>query len=238
MTLSALTLSALTLSGARAADGQRLSDAFCRVCAATAPRRFAVIDRQTYLRCEACLATLLSVADLPDPAKERAVYDQHQNQPDDPGYCAFLSRLTQQLLPRLAKGSQGLDYGCGPGPALAKMLAQQGFAMRVYDPIYVSDSAALDARYDFITCTEVVEHFHHPQGQFQRLHRLLKPGGWLGVMTQFQTDDSAFAGWYYRRDPTHVTFYREATFATIAKQLGWQFDSPVNNIALFRRGPC
>src|SRR3546814_13943890 len=56
---------------------------------------------------------------------------------------------------------------------------------------------------------------------FDRLGRLLRPGGWLAVMTRFQSDDVPFAGWHYRRDPTHVTFYRAAPFRRIPGQRGW-----------------
>ena len=67
---------------------------------------------------------------------------------------------------------------------------------------------ALQRDYDVITLSEVAEHLFEPAVEFERLGRLLKPGGWLGVMTCFQTDDTSFARWHYRRDPTHVVFYR------------------------------
>ena len=40
------------------------------------------------------------------------------------------------------------------------------------------------------------------------LSYLVRPGGWTGVMTCFQTDDARLAHCHYRRDPTHVVFYR------------------------------
>ncbi|HEY9569153.1 MAG TPA: methyltransferase domain-containing protein, partial [Thalassobaculum sp.] len=74
-----------------------------------------------------------------------------------------------------------------------------------------------------------------PAEEFDRLGRLLRPGGWLAVMTRFQSDDVPFAGWHYRRDPTHVTFYREATFRRIAGQRGWHCEFPAGDVALLRR---
>ena len=35
-------------------------------------------------------------------------------------------------------------------------------------------------------------------------------------MTRFLADDAGFAGWRYRRDATHVVFYKETTFRNIA----------------------
>jgi hypothetical protein len=44
------------------------------------------------------------------------------------------------------------------------MLAEAGHAMALYDPFFRPDPAALERDYDFITCTETAEHFHHPGG--------------------------------------------------------------------------
>ena len=99
---------------------------------------------------------------------------------DDPGYRRFLSKLADPLRGRLAPGAHGLDYGCGPGPALAAMLREAGHEMALYDPVYYPDTAPLQARYDFVTCTEVAEHFHAPAQEFDRMGALLRPGGLAG----------------------------------------------------------
>ncbi|WP_269140150.1 class I SAM-dependent methyltransferase [Pseudothauera nasutitermitis] len=166
---------------------------------------------------------------------ERAFYDTHRNAPDDPGYRRFLARIAEPLMQRLSGSAEGLDYGCGPGPALAAMLAEGGHRVACYDPYYCPDAAVLARDYDFITCTEVAEHFHDPAAEFVRLAGLLRPGGWLAVMTCFQTDDARFANWHYRRDPTHVVFYREETFAWLAGHLGWHLEVPAKDVALLRR---
>jgi hypothetical protein len=63
---------------------------------------------------------------------------------------------------------------------------------------------------------------------------MLRPGGWLAVMTCFQTDDARFGGWHYRMDPTHVVFYRSGTFVTIAAARGWSCEIPRKDVALLR----
>lgn len=191
-----------------------------------------------YLRCDACEATFLTPTQRPDAAQERAEYEQHQNLPGDPGYIAFLKRVADPLLERLPPRSQGLDYGCGPGPVLAQMLRAAGHGVRLYDPFFHPDTDALQARYGFITCTEVIEHFHTPAHEFRQLDAMLQPGGWLALMTGFQTDDARFAQWHYRRDPTHVVFYRKATLAHIARRHGWQMTVPGRNVALMHKPPA
>ena len=153
-------------------------------------------------------------------AGERAYYQTHQNTVDDPGYRQYLSRLATPLLPRLAPGSHGLDYGCGPGPALAAMLAEAGFAITTYDPYYADYPERLQQRYDFVTCTEAIEHFYHPGREWRRLLALLKPGGWLGLMTKLARDQAAFANWHYKQDPTHVSFFSRETFLWLAARDG------------------
>lgn len=204
----------------------------CPVCHSLATRPFIQLDGRDYLRCGACQATFVHPEQLPDVEPEQAYYALHDNRVDDPGYRQFLSRLSIPLLAKLPAAQHGLDYGCGPGPALAAMLEEAGQRMHLYDPLFHADDTALQGQYDFITCTEVVEHFHHPAKEFSRFDRLLKPGGWLGIMTCFQSDDARFANWHYRRDPTHVVFYREATFHWLAGHHGWRCESPCKDVAL------
>jgi SAM-dependent methyltransferase len=167
--------------------------------------------------------------------EERAVYDLHNNDARDSGYRAFLEKLALPLLERIPAGALGLDFGCGPGPALAEILREAGMEMVLYDPFFYPAKSALCHQYDFITCTEVVEHLHRPAKVFSQLDGLLKPGGWLGIMTCFQTCDDWFDNWHYRRDPTHVVFYREATLALIASHLGWTMSVPRKDVAIFHK---
>lgn len=192
------------------------------------------VDGLDYRRCPECEATLLDSRHHLPPAAERAVYEQHRNDPGDAGYRRHLARLADPLLARLGPARRGLDYGCGPGPALAAMLREAGHSVALYDPFFHPDPAPLAATYDFVTCTEVAEHFHRPAEEFDRLGQMLRPGGRLAVMTGFQVDDARFATWHYRRDPTHVVFYREATFRRIAEQRRWSCQFPVNDVVLMQ----
>ena len=207
----------------------------CVVCLAAGPRPFMEVEGQGYWRCDVCEATFLDPGQRPTPEDEFAHYRHHENDPDDPRYRAFLSKLAVPLLTKLKPGMSGLDYGCGPGPALAAMLEEAGLGMRLYDPFFRPGRDALQRTYDVITLSEVAEHFFDPAAEFAQLDRLLKPGGWLGMMTCFQTDDARFANWHYRRDPTHVVFYRPATLQVIAEQQGWSCEIPCKDVALMQK---
>jgi len=172
----------------------------------------------------------------PSPTEERARYETHRNDPGDEGYRAFLNRLAEPLAERLRPGAEGLDYGSGPGPTLSVILEEQGFRMAIYDPFFAPDESALARTYDFITCTETAEHFFDPAAEFIRLDRLLRPGGWLGVMTQKLDDAPPLDQWRYARDPTHVCFYHSATMRWIAAHFRWELRFPARNVVFFRKG--
>jgi SAM-dependent methyltransferase len=207
----------------------------CPLCGTERNRSIAEIEGTVYWRCEACDLRFLDPAFLPTLSEEAETYSHHRNEVDDPDYRRFLARLAEPLAAKLAPGSRGLDHGCGPGPALAAMLSEAGYPMALYDPIFQPDPEALARAYDFITCTEVAEHFHDPAAEFIRFDRLLRPGGWLGLMTMFAPEDTAFAAWHYRRDPTHVVFYSAETFAWIATHHGWTLEIPRDHVVLMRK---
>ncbi len=207
----------------------------CNVCGATETHHFLCVDGKHYRRCNRCMATILNPAEWLSPEMEYALYLKHENSPTDSGYINFLSRLVTPLLKKLNPSRTGLDYGCGPAPVLAQLLTEAGHNVSIFDPFFFPDHGLLDQRYDFITCTETIEHFHKPAREFKRLERMLRPGGWLAVMTCFQTDDSRFSSWHYRRDPTHVVFYREYTLHHIARNFGWSCEVPIKDVALMQK---
>lgn len=188
---------------------------------------------RTYLTCEACDLVLVAERDLPDRDVEAAQYRLHRNDPDDFRYRRFLSHLTKPLIQRLAAGAEGLDFGSGPGPALGRMLGECGFRVRNYDPLFDPDRSALARQYDFIACTEVVEHFHQPGEMFACLDQMLRPGGVLGVMTSLLRPEIDFDRWAYPRDITHVAFYRPETLQWIARRFSWRLDTDCERLAFF-----
>ena len=207
---------------------------FCPLCRSDAIRHFVDVGVQTYWRCDTCQMTFLDPAQLPNRDVERAHYDSHENDPDDPGYRRFLSKVSGPVIDRTTQGACGIDFGCGPGPALIAVLREAGLDVVGYDPQYRPDASVLERKYDFVTCTEVVEHLHDPARTFSTLFGLLKPSGLLAVMTCFQTDDDRFASWHYRADPTHVCFYRAETMGWVAQHFGAELTIPIKDVALFQ----
>jgi len=188
-----------------------------------------------YLQCGTCDLVFVPPAQHLSSQEERAYYDLHENHPDDPGYRRFLSRLFIPLNARLAANSSGLDFGSGPGPALAAMLGEAGHQVSLYDPHYAPDKTVLDASYDFITLSEVAEHLAEPGRELDCLWRMLRPGGCLAIMTKRVRDREAFKTWHYITDPTHIAYFSEATFYWLVERWSARIEIIGNDVVLIGR---
>ena len=181
----------------------------CPLCGHSSTGTFHRDKIREYRLCRQCGMVFVPPEFYLTAQLEKAEYDLHRNELDDPGYRKFLSRLAEPMLKKLAPASRGLDFGCGPGPALAEMFTQAGHRVSLYDVFYQPNPDALEQSYQFITATEVVEHLHRPGEVLARLWHMLEPGGYLGIMTKLVRDADAFANWHYKNDPTHVCFFSE-----------------------------
>ena len=136
----------------------------------------------------------------------------------------------------LPSSFSALDFGCGPGPALAAMLEELGGDVHLYDPQFYPDNSVLNKSYDIVTCTEVVEHFRDPAGSWEQLIGAVKSGGILAIMTQLITDSTDYQKWWYKNDPTHIVFYRRETMEYIASafKLEILFDDK-HSVVIFKK---
>lgn len=118
---------------------------------------------------------------------------------------------------------------------LAELLTRAGRPTVTYDPAFRPGAGVLQARYDFVVCSEVLEHVHEPQALFERFRALLRPGGLIGIMTGMYDAVPSFADWWYIRDSTHVCFYSKATMTWVARAFGWNVEFPASNVSIFSR---
>ena len=125
----------------------------CVVCNSPSINLFLEIDNKIYWKCDHCLVIFLDSKFRLSPLDEKQRYQQHNNDIHDNDYRLFLSKLFNPLKLKLRPEAKGLDYGCGPGPALAEMFLEEGFKMDIYDPFFYKDDLIFSKTYDFITCT-------------------------------------------------------------------------------------
>ena len=204
----------------------------CPLCSADVRTIVLEQNSRSYLRCERCALVFLHPDHRLLPLQEVLRYLEHQNDGGDAGYVAFLRQLAEPVCAVVPVGAHGLDVGCGPAPVLGQILTAAGRPTRSWDPLFFPDDALLASRYDFVTCSEVVEHAHQPDVLFDRLASLLRPAATLAVMTRFH-GEVPFDSWWYRRDSTHVCFFCADTMRWVAERYGWRLALPAPNVALF-----
>lgn len=191
----------------------------CPLCGAKKIAHWHHWRERDYWCCLACQLVFVPADQHVSETREKAEYDKHDNRIDDAGYRRFLSPSFHAITGSLPLGSSGLDFGCGPGPALAAMLSEAGYPTRLYDLYYHPDDNVWRYQYDFISLTEVIEHLARPWPILQRLWSHLRPGGRLVIQTQRVRDREAFRRWRYLHDPTHISFYAGATFVWLGRAL-------------------
>lgn len=190
--------------------------------------------KREFFQCLECELVFVPEKFHPTTDEEKVRYDFHSHSLLDSGYRNFLNRLFQPLEKVLPPGARGLDFGCGRTPTLSILFEEAGFPCANYDLYYANDPAVLETQYDFVTCSETIEHFRRPREEFEKLLGLLKPVGRLGIMTQLRDEAQPFEKWFYKDDLTHLCFFSKKSFQTLEKQYGLTAEFHPHGVVIFR----
>lgn len=195
----------------------------CKICGSGTREILHEKSGVRYHCCAACEFISMDESFLLTAEEEKKRYDAHENSLEDPSYVEYFRRFIDAAVLNYcrAKG-RGLDFGSGPSPVLATILAKEyGFTMDIHDPFYAPEKPFIGEKYDLVTCTEVVEHLEDPLVYFRMFAELLEKDGLLAIMTSFHPrDDEVFLNWHYRRDASHISFYTLRTMERIALETG------------------
>ncbi|MFN6946593.1 MAG: class I SAM-dependent methyltransferase [Cytophagaceae bacterium] len=188
-----------------------------------------------YFICDTCGAFVKDQNHYVTKHQEKSRYEEHNNDVNDERYQNFTSPITKAVLEKFTSKHLGLDYGCGTGPVISKMLKDNGYQVNLYDPYFYPDKNYLNHQYDYIFSCEVFEHFYHPKEEIQKLLNILKPNGSLMIMTHIYDYIIDFKKWYYRKDPTHVFIYTDKTVQFIAKKFKLTIESQNDRMVVFKK---
>ena len=206
----------------------------CTLCKGKTADFFKKEDRK-YLRCQNCKAVLLHPSHFLNATSEKERYLKHTNNVDDPGYQNFVGPLVSRVLQDFSNTARGLDYGCGTGPVACIELQKHSYKINLFDPYFENHPEVLEDTYDFIICSEVMEHFNKPFEEFKRLFGLLNPGGKLYCKTSIFYEFLDFKNWYYKNDPTHVFFYSEESLKWIREHFGFHNLEIASKLIVFEK---
>ncbi len=188
----------------------------CPLCSTLSEEYFKNSD--TYYRCMECKGIFVDENNRVNQESEKLVYQQHENDIEDKGYQKFVSPITSAILKDFSQDSKGLDFGAGTGPVLSKVLRDNSYSIKQYDPFFHNYPELLEQKYDYIASCEVIEHFYNPYREFKLLKNISNPHAKLYFMTEVYDEGIDFASWYYKNDPTHVFFYSKDTFLWIKNE--------------------
>lgn len=207
----------------------------CPLCRSQAAQLYHRDKFRSYYQCASCALVFVPPEFHLSRERERAYYDLHENSLEDEGYRRFLSRCAKPLLDLLPPGSHGLDFGCGPAPLLATLLAEAGHRVELYDIYYAPNAGAMQRDYDFVVATEVVEHLSALGDELEQLWSRVRPGGVLALMTKLVISPERFAEWHYARDPTHIAYFSATTFRWLAEKLQADLQFADSDVILLRK---
>jgi len=178
--------------------------------------------KKRFYHCMSCEFIFLDSQFYVSLEKEKYQYDQHNNNLENEGYVKMFDDFLDFTLDGL-KVKYTLDFGSGPTPVLAELLKRRGLEVDHFDKFYQPKKVYEGKKYDLITSTEVFEHLENPKEVLSHLSEHLNPNGIISIMTLFHTNkQDDFLKWWYRRDPTHISFFTPKNIETMAKKCGLQ----------------
>jgi pseudouridine kinase len=175
--------------------------------------------QRNFFRCGFCGFSWVDPRFLVDEETSRRRYLLHRNNHSHEGYTRFLSSIIERALTYTGaqKNMKILDWGSGPHPVTASILAHRGFEAVSWDPFFANEHTPEQEAFDMALCIETAEHFIKPRQDFSRFARCLKPGGWAFIHTHtVSQEDGDFLRWWYIQDCTHVSFYSEKSLEILA----------------------
>jgi len=115
-------------------------------------------NERTYYQCEKCAGISLDESDHLSPEEEMKRYLEHNNDVKDIKYQNFVKPIILAICNDFSRHNKGLDYGAGTGPVITKILTDNSYNIKTYDPYFHNFPDYLKKKYDYIACCEVIEH--------------------------------------------------------------------------------
>jgi len=192
----------------------------CKICEKNTTILNDIELKKNFYHCKHCELIFLDEQFYVSIENEKKQYNQHNNSLENEGYVKMFEEYLDFTLEN-QNIKTALDFGSGPTPVLTELLKRRDLHVDYYDKFYQPQKVYENKSYDLITSTEVFEHLKDPQETLHMLSKHLNTNGIISLMTLFHTNKKEdFFKWWYRRDPTHITFFTSKTISIMAKKCG------------------
>lgn len=169
------------------------------------------------------------------------------------GYRRFLAKFADAALAYVTTMNKGdnsftlksiFDYGSGPEPSLVHLLEEYkttghlapNTEIRGWDPFFAPNTIFFKNGADLVLCLEVAEHFETPAKDIKKLASAVRIGGIVALQTILVPPTHAeFRKWWYKEDPTHVTFYSKQGLELCAKNAGLLLTAHIDSVFFFQK---
>ncbi len=200
----------------------------CRICDTSSPLFY--FDKRSFYRCPCC-SFIFATECLLDASGQRAHYEGQGREVAE-GFWQEQVDIILGVANRYENPSSVLDFGAGSGN-MTKEILSRGIACTPVEPLrngYLKDQN-FQRQFDLIVAVEVIEHLPDLWEQLQEMERVLLPGG-IMLFTTLMTDrfidaenaEEEFAAWWYKDDPTHVSFFCRRSLQALAEGGGCCID--------------
>ncbi len=210
----------------------------CRLCGTASPLFFA--DRRRFFKCPEC--ALIFTLETAEKSAEEAHYKKQWAE-TDPGFWKGQVDVLLRLIERYRAPRHLLDFGSGSG-AMTEEFQRRGLKVTPLEPMihgYLKDQN-FSCTFDVVVAVEVIEHLPGLWQELKQIERVLDQDGIVVFSTLLTNSfiDAAdaqqqFAEWWYKDDPTHVSFFCNRALGKLADLGPYDIDIFGNNVFVLKR---
>ena len=214
-----------------------VSDTPCRICNTSSPVFYQ--DTRPFYKCPDCF--LIFTNQLPEKSFEEAHY-KSQWKETDPGFWKEQAEAVASYIKNYGDPKRVLDFGAGSGE-LSKELENMGYQMTTLEPMvdgYLKEQN-YPFKFDVVIAIEVIEHLPDVWGELEQIEKVLAPGGIIIISTSLTNRfisapnvDEIFKDWWYKDDPTHLSFFCNRTLSVMADKRNYDIDIHGDKVFIIR----
>ena len=210
----------------------------CRIC--NSPSILFFQDERSFYKCPEC--RLIFSEDFPGKADEEKHY-KTQWATTDPDFWKGQVDVLVQLIDNYRTPKHILDFGSGSGE-MTREFQKRGYDITPLEPMihgYLKDQH-YSPRFDVVIAVEVLEHLPDPWNEIREIENVLVPDGiviFSTLLTNAFIDlpDAAnhFKDWWYKDDPTHVSFFCNHVLSKMADIGNYDIDIIGDKVFVLKR---
>ena len=213
----------------------------CRICETESSLFYS--DVRSFYKCPSC--TLIFTNETADNVAAEKHYKDQWNNADK----NFWKQQTDGLLSVIHRYKMPvgrvLDFGSGTGE-ITKEFQARGIEATPLEPMihgYLKDQNYPD-KFDVVVGVEVIEHLPDMREELKEIEKNLSADG-IMLFTTILTDSfidsinevEQFKGWWYKDDPTHVSFFSSKSILRLAEIMIYTADIYSAQLFVLKRQP-